>query len=141
MRNASTSSLLVALLATAVGAAAAPGPASASQARATTGTAAPALWIVQARSADDARRSVTRVNGRITRDLAIIQAVSAYLDSRQVARLRADPAVHLFVDRAVTTRASLLGAVTATANSLLRDRKSTRLNSSHESVSRMPSSA
>src|SRR5580692_5012413 len=115
MRTASISSLLVALLATAAVAAAVPAPLSAPQGAAATGTAARALWIVQARSASDARRSVTRVNGSIERELGIIHGVSAYLDPGQVEQLRADPGVHLFADRSVTTRTSALSAVTTTA--------------------------
>ena len=39
------------------------------------------------------------------------------------------------------TRASMPNHINATRNALLRDRKSTRLNSSHPRLSRMPSSA
>ena len=65
-----------------------------------------------------ARHDVTRVNARIEQEFNVIQGVSAYLDPWQVERLRVVPGVRLFEDRAVTTRASLVGAVTTTVNSL-----------------------
>src|SRR4029077_5949932 len=115
MRISSTSSLLVALLATAAVAAA---PVNAPPSAAATVIGARALWIAQARSASDARRSVIRVQRRIERELAIIHGGSAYLNPGQVEQLRADPGVHLFADRSVTTRTSLLSALTTTTTAV-----------------------
>ena len=68
--------------------------------------AAARLYIVQAPTAAAARASVLRVHGKLERELPIIHAVAARLDARQAARLRATPAVRLFADRTVATRAA-----------------------------------
>jgi subtilisin family serine protease len=75
--------------------------------------AAPSLYIVQAATMISARRSVDRVDARVERELAIIHAVSAYLTPGQVDQLRKSSGVHLFEDRLVTTRGSLLSPLTS----------------------------
>jgi len=74
--------------------------------------AAPALFIVQAATMSSARRSVDGVNAKVERELAIIHAVSAYLSPGQADQLRRSSGVHLFEDRLVTTRGSLLSPLT-----------------------------
>src|SRR6185437_3007452 len=66
--------------------------------------ARPPLYIVQAHTASEARTSVLHVSGQIERELPIIHAVAARLDSQQAARLRAASNVRLFEDRQVATR-------------------------------------
>jgi hypothetical protein len=73
--------------------------------------AAPSLYIVQAATMSSARSSVDRVDAKVERELAIIHAVSAYLTPGQVGQLRKSSGVHLFEDRLVTTRGSLLSSV------------------------------
>src|SRR5579872_4394153 len=76
--------------------------------------AAARLYIVQAPTSAAARERVLQVHGTLERELPIIHAVAARLDSQQAARLRAIPAVHLFEDRTVRARGSLLGGLTQT---------------------------
>ncbi|MGA9367613.1 MAG: hypothetical protein WBV35_09150, partial [Steroidobacteraceae bacterium] len=91
------------------------------------GAAAPAanaaarLYIVQAPTTVAARASVLRVHGEVVRDLSIIHAVTAQLDSQQVARLRATSGVRLFEDRKVAAHGLLSGltqTLSSTTNSL-----------------------
>ena len=49
---------------------------------------APRAYIVQALSAAEARRAVTQAGGQVRRELAVIRAVSALLDERELAALR-----------------------------------------------------
>src|SRR5258706_7923967 len=84
----------------------------------TTAAAAPPLparFIVQAQTAPAAQQYVERLGGRVERDLAIINGVSALLDPWQVDRLRATAGVRLYMDRAVATEGLLdvLSPVTA----------------------------
>jgi len=76
--------------------------------------AAARLYIVQAPTSAAARARVLQVHGALERELPIIHAVAARLDPQQAARLRAIPAVHLFEDRTVRARGSLLGGLTQT---------------------------
>ncbi|MGH8258121.1 MAG: hypothetical protein ACREUG_00350, partial [Steroidobacteraceae bacterium] len=95
--------------------------------------AGPMLYIVEGRTSAAARASVLSVNGSIERDLQIIHAVTARLDSRQAARLQTVPGVRIFADRSIAPRGttSLLGALTGalstTTNTLTRT-TSTTLN-------------
>src|SRR5258706_10810343 len=75
----------------------------------------PARFIVQAQTAPAAQQYVERLGGRVERDLAIINGVSALLDPWQVDRLRATAGVRLYEDRAVATEGllNLLSPVTA----------------------------
>src|SRR6185437_6250327 len=75
-------------------------------AMAPTVSAAARLYIVQAPTSAAARARVLQVHGALERELPIIHAVAARLDSQQAARLRAIPAVRLFEDRTVRTRAT-----------------------------------
>src|SRR3984893_17240024 len=106
-------SMLIALLSQAALAAAPPVTTPGPVRPATAPTAAPALWIVEAASVAAARRDVAGVGARVEQELDIIHGVSAYLNPWQIGRLRTRPGVRLFEDRAVATRASLLGALTA----------------------------
>src|SRR6185437_9459829 len=72
------------------------------------------LYIVQAPTSAAARARVLQVHGALERELPIIHAVAARLDEQQAARLRAIPAVHLFEDRTVKARGSLLDGLTQT---------------------------
>ena len=74
------------------------------------------LYIVQARSIEAARKSVSSVGAEAAQPLEIIHSVSAYLSPLQVAQLRATPGVRLFEDRAVATRGSLMSLVKTVTN-------------------------
>src|ERR1700720_3159061 len=117
-----TGSMLIALWSMAALAAAAPlttpGPVRPA-------TAAPALWIVEAASVAAARRSVAGVGARVEQELDIIHGVSAYLNPWQIEHLRTRTGVHLFQDRALTTRACLLGSVVSTTNTLVSSANNT----------------
>lgn len=64
-------------------------------------------FIVQAETADAAAAAVRDVGGVVTHELAIIQAVGAYLDSSQLAELRRKRSVtRVYEDVAVTTSSS-----------------------------------
>src|SRR5258707_2742153 len=67
--------------------------------RPVTGTGA--RYIVQASTLNAANRDIVRVGAKSEQNLAIINAVSAYLDPRQVARLRKTAGVHVFEDRSL----------------------------------------
>src|SRR5205814_2293592 len=62
-----------------------------------------ARYIVQASTVNAANRDIARVGARTERNLAIINAVSAYLNPWQVARLRKTPGVRVFEDRSLKT--------------------------------------
>lgn len=53
-------------------------------------------YIVQASSVERARKDVEHVGGVVERDLGIIHAVTAQLDSRQLERLRHNSEVNVF---------------------------------------------
>src|ERR1700733_257658 len=59
-------------------------------------TGAGARYIVQASTLGVANQDVARVGAKAAQNFAIIHAVSAYLNSRQVARLRKTAGVHIF---------------------------------------------
>ena len=71
-------------------------------------------YIVQGRSAEEAGRAVLRSGGSIDADLSVIQAVSARLEQREVAALRAapEPSLHVYADAEV--RASSVGGLPET---------------------------
>src|ERR1700731_2392493 len=112
-------SMLIALLSQAALAAAPPVTTPGPVRPATAPTAAPALWIVEAASVAAARRDVAGVGARVEQELDIIHGVSAYLNPWQIERLPTRAGVHLFEDRAVTTRACLLSSVVSTTNTLV----------------------
>jgi serine protease AprX len=60
-------------------------------------------YIVQAQDADTARAAVAKAGGVVNSDLSVIHAVSAALDERELAALRAAnvPQLHLYEDSAV----------------------------------------
>jgi len=79
-----------------------------------------ARYIVQAASSRSARQDVGRVGAKARQNLDIINAVSAYLNPRQAARLRAAPGVHVFEDRSLTTEGTgLLGLLSPITSPLL----------------------
>ena len=63
-----------------------------------------------------------------------------HLDMEAIPKIRRPKAVHT-LDQIVAQAARLGWTVGVTADNLVGDRKSTRLNSSHPRLSRMPSSA
>jgi subtilisin family serine protease len=71
-------------------------------------------YIVQARSAAEAGRAVTQAGGNVDADLSVIRAVSARLDQRELAALRAapEPRVHVYANEEV--RASSTGTLPET---------------------------
>ena len=71
-----------------------------------TSAAAPAgsaRYIVQAANLRSARQDIGRVGAKVQQNLEIINAASAYLNPRQLARLRKISGVHVFEDRSLTT--------------------------------------
>src|SRR6202795_1664812 len=66
-------------------------------------TGAGERYIVQAPTLNAANRDVARVGAKSEQNLAIINAVSAYLNPWQVARLRKTAGVHVFEDRSLKT--------------------------------------
>src|SRR5882724_11100589 len=62
-----------------------------------------ARYIVQASTLKAADRDVARVGAKSEQHLAIINAVSAYLNPWQVRRLRETAGVHVFEDRSLKT--------------------------------------
>ncbi len=89
------SAAIASIAAAAAAAAAAPAPAPA--------PAGATRYLVQAANSRAASEDVRRAGGKVEQDLGIINAVAAELTSRQVARLRDLPAVHVFADRSVKT--------------------------------------
>jgi len=83
-------------------------------------------FLVQAANTTIARRDVAHVGARVERDLGIINAVAAQLNSRQAARLRAMPGIRLFPDRSLATT-SLLGGLLNTTTSVVSDTVDTAL--------------
>ena len=113
-----TGSILTALLSMA--ALAGPAPVTTpAPVRPSAASAAPAPWIVQAASVAAARRQVAGVGARVEQELDIIHGVSAYLNPWQIEHLRTRTGVRLFQDRAVSTRACLLGSLVSTTNTLV----------------------
>ena len=108
MRTPSISLLLSALVATT--AVAAP-DSSVANAEATS-----SLYIVQAKSVDAASRRVRSAGIEAERELAVINAVTAYLTPAQLVSLRNDASVRVYEDRSLETR-SLFGALRAVTNS------------------------
>jgi serine protease AprX len=72
-------------------------------------------YIVQARSAAEAGRAVTRAGGKVRGDLSVIRAVGALLDERELTALRnADlPGLEVYADSKVNA-SSALGALPET---------------------------
>jgi hypothetical protein len=105
------SSIYIAVFSVVAVAAAAPSKQPASI-KVSSAAAAQSLYIVQAATMSSARQSVDRVDAKVERELAIIHAVSAYLTRDQADQLRMSGGVHLFEDRLVTTRGSLLSSLT-----------------------------
>ena len=69
-----------------------------------------ARYIVQAANLRSARQDIGRVGAKAQQNLEIINAASAYLNPRQLARLRKISGVHVFEDRLLTTEGTgLLG--------------------------------
>jgi serine protease AprX len=66
-------------------------------------TAKPLSYIVQAQSLASARAAVTRVGGRITQELGIIEAVGATLTAQQAETLRSVGGINVFADQQVKT--------------------------------------
>ena len=104
-------SVFFALAATSVMGAAAPshGPAPPDAAPQASVAVSEARYIVQAATLTVARQDVERVGGKIEQSLAIIKAVSANLNPRQVASLRKTAGVRVFEDRPSLPRGPLLG--------------------------------
>jgi serine protease AprX len=67
-----------------------------------------ARYLVQAANSRAASEDVRRVGGKVEQELGIINAVAAELSSGQAASLRAMSAVHVFVDRSVTSTSTSL---------------------------------
>src|SRR5580693_1368731 len=109
--NEIVASVFFALAATSVTGAAAPshGPAPPDAALQASVVVGEARYIVQATTPTVARQDVERVGGKIEQSLAIIKAVSANLNPRQVASLRKTAGVRVFEDRTLVTEGSLLG--------------------------------
>jgi hypothetical protein len=63
--------------------------------------AALARYIVQSASMSFARETVVSAGGRVVAYLDVVHGVSAELTAAQVAKLRADPRIHLFADRSL----------------------------------------
>ena len=91
-----------------------PRPATPAPGRAAAVAGARETYIVQGRSAAEAGRAVTQAGGKVDADLSVIHAVSARLDQRQLAALRAaaGPRVHVYADEEV--RATSLGTLPET---------------------------
>lgn len=109
MRTPSIALLLSALVATT--AVAAP-DSSVANAEATS-----SLYIVQAKSVDAASRRVRSAGIEAERELAVINAVTAYLTPAQLASLRGDASVRVYEDRSLESK-SLFGALRAVTNSV-----------------------
>jgi subtilisin family serine protease len=103
------SSTVISLISLAAAAAAMASAATPAETPAAT-PAGSARYIVQAANLRSARRDIGRVGARAQQNLEIINAASAYLDPRQLARLRKISGVHVFEDRLLTTEGTgLLG--------------------------------
>jgi serine protease AprX len=76
-----------------------------------------ARFLVQASSAAVARKDIASVGGSALQSLSIVNAVAARLEPWQADRLRAQPGVHVFQDRALSMRAGLLSSLTSTLSS------------------------
>src|SRR6202789_1588964 len=94
------SSTVISLISLAAGAAAVASAAKPAE----TPAAAPAgsaRYIVQAANLRSARQDIGRVGAKAQQNLEIINAVSASLDPRQLARLRGISGVHVYEDRSL----------------------------------------
>ena len=76
-----------------------------------------ARYLVQDVSVKAAREDLESVGAGAERVVGIINAVSARLNPWQLVRLSSLPGVHVYADRALTTRAGLLGSIVSTATS------------------------
>ena len=74
----------------------------------------PHAYIVQARSAAEARAAVIHAGGRVDRDLSVIRAVGALLDARALAALRTAPVPRLEVYDDAAVSASSVGTLPET---------------------------
>src|ERR1700728_597212 len=101
-------STMMALATTAAVSAAGPAAAKTDAAAHMPATGATARYSVQGSTLGVAEQDVARVGAKPAQNLAIINAVSAYLNPWQVTRLRKTAGVHVFEDRALLTQ-GLLG--------------------------------
>ena len=73
-------------------------------------------YLVQAANLESARRDVMAVRASVEHELPIVNSVSAHLNPRQAAKLRAMPGVRVFADRALKSSGLLGGLVGGTTS-------------------------